>query len=85
MGFFKDLTKYIPVSYAFKSEEEKIDYVTDNTFRISITSFVDAYNFDIKSAQKECVHVITPDLKKIPFSMYNLLHRKWIIRYSSLI
>ncbi|MDR1729852.1 MAG: radical SAM protein [Prevotellaceae bacterium] len=76
MGFFKDLTKYIPISYAFKSEEEKINYVTDNTFRISITSFVDAYNFDIKSAQKECVHVITPDLKKIPFSMYNLLHRK---------
>ncbi len=76
MGLFKEISKYIPLSYAFKSEEEKIDYVTENTFRISITSFVDAYNFDIKSAQKECVHVITPDLKKIPFSMYNLLHRK---------
>ncbi|GHT41397.1 hypothetical protein FACS189437_08260 [Bacteroidia bacterium] len=76
MGFFKDIAKYIPFNYFFKSEEEKINYVTDNTFRISITSFVDAYNFDVKSAQKECVHVITPDLKKIPFSMYNLLHRK---------
>jgi uncharacterized radical SAM superfamily Fe-S cluster-containing enzyme len=76
MGFFKDIAKYIPFNYFSKSEEEKINYVTDNTFRISITSFVDAYNFDIKSAQKECVHVITPELKKIPFSMYNLLHRK---------
>jgi len=76
MGLFKNLTKYIPAGYLFKSEEEKINYVTDNTFRISITSFVDAYNFDMKSAQKECVHIITPELKKIPFSMYNLLHRK---------
>ena len=76
MGLFKDFTKLIPVNYIFKSEQEKIDYVSDNTFRISITSFVDSYNFDIKSAQKECVHMITPDLKKIPFSMYNMLHRK---------
>jgi 7,8-dihydro-6-hydroxymethylpterin dimethyltransferase len=76
MGLFKDIAKYIPVNYVFKSEEEKIDYVTDNTFRISITSFVDAYNFDIKSAQKECVHFITPELKKIPFSTFNLFHRK---------
>lgn len=76
MGLFKDFTKLIPMNYVFKSEQEKIDYVSDNTFRISITSFVDAYNFDIKSAQKECVHIITPELKKVPFSTYNLLHRK---------
>lgn len=76
MGFFKDLSKVIPLNYLFKTEQEKIDYVSANTFRISITSFIDAYNFDIKSAQKECVHVITPELKKIPFSMYNLIHRK---------
>lgn len=76
MGLFKDFVKHIPINYIFKTEQEKIDYVNDNTFRISITSFVDAYNFDIKSAQKECIHIITPELKKIPFSTYNLLHRK---------
>jgi uncharacterized radical SAM superfamily Fe-S cluster-containing enzyme len=76
MGLFKEFVKLIPMSYMFKTEEEKINYVSDNTFRISITSFVDAYNFDVKSIQKECVHFITPDLKKIPFSTYNFLHRK---------
>ncbi len=76
IGLFKEMAKYIPFNYLFKSEEEKINYVNDNTFRISITSFVDSYNFDIKSIQKECVHFITPDLKKIPFSSYNLFHRK---------
>ena len=76
VGLFKDFSKYIPLSYMFKNEEEKIEFVTENTFRISITSFIDAYNFDIKSIQKECVHFITLDLKKIPFSSYNLLHRK---------
>lgn len=75
MGLFKDIAKHIPINYIFKTEQEKIDYVSENTFRISITSFVDAYNFDIKSAQKECVHIITPTLKKVPFSTYNLIHR----------
>ncbi|MDD4409692.1 MAG: radical SAM protein [Candidatus Pacebacteria bacterium] len=68
----------IPKSYFLKSEEEKLDYVTENTFRISISSFVDVYNFDMKSMKKECVHIITPELKKIPFSSYNMFHRgKW--------
>jgi hypothetical protein len=75
-GLFKEFAKYIPYNYLFKTEEEKINFVSENTFRISITSFVDAFNFDIKSLQKECIHFITPDLKKIPFSAYNLLHRK---------
>lgn len=66
----------MPMSYFLKSEEEKLDFVTENTFRISISSFVDAYNFDMKSMKKECVHVITPDLKRIPFSAYNMIHRK---------
>jgi len=75
-GLFKEVAKYIPVNYIFKSEDEKIKYISDNTFRISITSFVDVYNFDIKSVQKECVHFITPELKKIPFSTFNIFHRK---------
>lgn len=74
-GFFTDLMKIIPKGYLFWSEQEKIDFVSNNTFRISITSFVDAYNFDIKSAQKECVHFITSDLRKMPFSTFNIFHR----------
>ncbi|HIH24986.1 TPA: radical SAM protein [Candidatus Woesearchaeota archaeon] len=70
-----DLLKLIPISYLAKSEREKIDFVTDSVFRISVTSFIDAYNFDLTSMRKECVHILTADGKKIPFSSYNMLHR----------
>lgn len=76
LGLLNNFRKFIPESYFLKSDEEKIEYVSENTFRISVTSFVDAYNFDMKSMKKECVHIITPDLKKIPFSAYNMLYRK---------
>lgn len=76
LNFLNDLKSIIPLNFALKSKQEKLNYVNENTFRISITSFVDVYNFDLKSMQKECVHVITPDLKKIPFSAYNMFHRK---------
>jgi len=76
LGLLGDFSKVIPKSYFLKSKKEKIEYVSENTFRISISSFVDAYNFDMKSMKKECVHVITPDFKKMPFSSYNILYRK---------
>lgn len=76
LSFLNDFKSLIPINLNFKSKEDKIDYVNNNTFRISVTSFIDVYNFDIKSMQKECVHFITPDLKKIPFSAYNMFHRK---------
>jgi hypothetical protein len=73
--FINDIKKYLPKNFIFKSKKEKIKFVDENTFRISVSSFVDQYNFDIKSMQKECVHIITPDLKRIPFSAYNIIHR----------
>ncbi|MDD5054734.1 MAG: radical SAM protein [Candidatus Peribacteraceae bacterium] len=54
---------------------QRAQYLNESLFRISITSFVDAYNFDLRSMQKECVHIITPDGRKIPFSAYNMIHR----------
>lgn len=75
LSILKQFKKMIPASFILKSEKEKIEYVSENTFRISVTSFVDAYNFDMKSMKKECVHIITSDLKKIPFSSYNMIHR----------
>ncbi len=70
-----DLSKLIPKSYMFKSKKQQRAYLDKNTFRISITSFVDKYNFDMKSIQKECVHILTPEKKRIPFSAFNLFHR----------
>ena len=75
LGIMKQFKRMIPASYFLKSETEKHEYISANTFRVSVTSFVDAYNFDMKSMKKECVHIITPELKKMPFSSYNMIHR----------
>ena len=71
----RDIKSCLPKGFIFRSREEKMQFVDENTFRISVSSFVDIYNFDMKSVQKECVHIVTPDLKRIPFSVYNMLRR----------
>ncbi|MBR9920728.1 MAG: radical SAM protein [Bacteroidetes bacterium] len=47
----------------------------DNLFRIIIMEFVDAYNFDVRSIKKSCVHIVNKDNKIIPFETMNLLYR----------
>jgi len=44
-------------------------------FRITTTSFMDAYNFDIRQLMKSCVHFVLPSGHIIPFSAYNVLYR----------
>lgn len=75
LKFLKDFRHIVPVDFFLKSKDKKREYVDHNTFRVTVTSFLDPYNFDTKSMQKECVHLITPDLRKIPFSAYNIIHR----------
>jgi uncharacterized radical SAM superfamily Fe-S cluster-containing enzyme len=65
----------LPAGYVKWTPRERVAFINTNTFRITISSFVDMYNFDAKSIKRECVHVITPDLRRIPFSAYNMLHR----------
>ncbi|MCP4024363.1 MAG: radical SAM protein [Desulfobacteraceae bacterium] len=69
------LKPVIPKGWLKKGKAEQKRFIDNNTFRISITSFLDRYNFDSNTIKKECVHVITPDLKRIPFSAYNLVYR----------
>jgi len=71
----KELSCCMPLNITSLSEEERMDYVDENTFRVTVVSFLDAYNFDLKSIKQECVQFVTPDLKRIPFSTYNLIHR----------
>lgn len=71
----QDLLRAITPSFLLKPQRERARYINQNLFRLSVSSFIDAWNFDLKAMQKECVHVITPDHRKIPFSAYNLLHR----------
>ncbi|GAB5403231.1 MAG: radical SAM protein [Aureliella sp.] len=43
--------------------------------RITITSFLDVYNFDLRRVMKCCTHHILPSGHIIPFCAYNVLYR----------
>jgi uncharacterized radical SAM superfamily Fe-S cluster-containing enzyme len=47
----------------------------DNIFRVIIMQFLDAYNFDVRSVKKTCVHIAHPDGRIIPFDTYNMFYR----------
>ncbi len=47
----------------------------DNLFRIIIMNFLDAYDFDVRSVKKSCVHIVHPDGRIIPFETMNLFYR----------
>ncbi len=46
-----------------------------NVFRIIIMDFIDAHSFDLRSIKKTCVHIVSPDLRLIPFDTYNMFYR----------
>jgi 7,8-dihydro-6-hydroxymethylpterin dimethyltransferase len=50
-----------------------LDY--NNLFRVIIMQFIDAYNFDVRSVKKSCVHIVNKDCKIIPFETMNLFYR----------
>jgi hypothetical protein len=47
----------------------------ENLFRITITSFLDVYNFDIRRVMKCCTHHVLASGHVIPFCAYNVLYR----------
>jgi uncharacterized radical SAM superfamily Fe-S cluster-containing enzyme len=55
------------------------DVSPSDVFRITTTSFMDAYNFDVRQAMKDCVHFVLPSGHIIPFSVYNLLYRDGLV------
>lgn len=44
--------------------------------RITITSFLDVYNFDVRRVMKCCTHHVLPSGHIIPFCAYNVLYRE---------
>jgi 7,8-dihydro-6-hydroxymethylpterin dimethyltransferase len=46
-----------------------------NVFRVIIMQFLDAWNFDVRSVKRSCVHIAHPDGRIIPFDTYNLFYR----------
>ncbi|HEY0741674.1 MAG TPA: radical SAM protein [Chryseosolibacter sp.] len=47
----------------------------NNLFRVIVMQFIDAYNFDVRSVKKSCVHIVNKDYKIIPFETMNLFYR----------
>jgi uncharacterized radical SAM superfamily Fe-S cluster-containing enzyme len=47
----------------------------ENVFRVIIMQFLDAYNFDVRSVKKTCVHIVHPDGRIIPFDTFNMFYR----------
>lgn len=52
---------------------EEVNY--RNVFRVIIMKFMDAYDMDVRSVKKTCVHIVHPDGRIIPFDTYNLFYR----------
>ena len=47
----------------------------EDMLRVTTTTFMDAYNFDVRQLMKSCVHQVLPSGHLIPFSAYNVLYR----------
>lgn len=47
----------------------------DKVFRVLIVQFLDAFNFDVRSVKRSCIHIVHPDGRIIPFDTFNLFYR----------
>jgi uncharacterized radical SAM superfamily Fe-S cluster-containing enzyme len=47
----------------------------ENLFRIIIMRFIDAWDFDVRTIKKSCVHIVHKDGRIIPFETMNLFYR----------
>lgn len=56
----------------------------EDVFRITITSFLDPYNFDVRRLMKCCIHHVLPSGHVIPFCAYNVLYREGHVRLPEL-
>lgn len=48
----------------------------ENIFRIMIVQFMDAFNLDVRSVKRSCIHIAEPDGRIIPFDTYNMFYRE---------
>ncbi len=47
----------------------------ENVFRVMVVQFLDAWNFDVRSVKKSCIHIAHTDGTIVPFDNYNLFYR----------
>jgi len=51
------------------------NWTYENLFRVIILEFMDAFNFDVRSVKKSCVHIVQSDGRIVPFDTFNLFYR----------
>jgi uncharacterized radical SAM superfamily Fe-S cluster-containing enzyme len=73
-----------PLAASFFRRAVNEDLSPADMFRITTTSFMDAYNFDIRQLMKSCVHHLLPSGHLIPFCAYNVLYREGHVPLPSL-
>lgn len=71
----RELAARVPPDLFHLSPAARSRFVQERFFHLSIIGFLDAGNFDLDRACRECTHIVQPDGRKIPFSAYNALHR----------
>ncbi|MBQ16165.1 MAG: molybdenum cofactor biosynthesis protein MoaA [Planctomycetaceae bacterium] len=64
----------LPLEFFQRALAEDLD--PEDVFRITITSFLDAYNFDVRRVMKCCIHHVLPSGHVVPFCAYNVLYRE---------
>ena len=70
-----DLAALAELAQSFFSGVVSQQLSSSDMFRITTTSFMDAYNFDLRQLMKSCVHHLLPSGHLIPFDAYNVLYR----------
>jgi uncharacterized radical SAM superfamily Fe-S cluster-containing enzyme len=59
--------------FVVKALSEKLNGT--DVFRITLTAFLDAHNFDVRRVMKCCLAHVLPSGHVIPFCAYNTLYR----------
>jgi len=65
-----------PLAREFFSKAVSENLGAEDLFRVTITSFLDAYNFDVRRVMKCCTHHVLPTGHLVPFCAYNVLYRE---------
>lgn len=65
-----------PIAWDFFRRAVTEEIAPEDILRVTITSFLDAYNFDVRRVMKCCIHHVLPSGHVIPFCAYNVLYRE---------
>lgn len=69
-------TQFDPLATEFFGKVLEQQLGAEDIFRITITSFLDVFNFDVRRLMKCCTHHVLPSGHVIPFCAYNVLYRE---------